>query len=77
MNNPSLSSAADCSNSSVNRGKETRLACQIDFRSGGVKRDVVYAVQRIPEALIRLSRDYPDATEVEAKMKEVPVTDFY
>jgi len=56
--------------------KPTRLACQIDFRVRGVKHDVVYQVQRVPEGLSLLARDYPEAYDVEAKMKEVPITDF-
>lgn len=68
--------AADCRNSSPWRDKPTRLACQIDFWQAGEKRDVVYAVQRIPEGLSLLARDYPDAYDIEAKMKEVPLTDF-
>ena len=68
--------AAACRNSSPFKDRPTRLACQIDFRVAGVAKDVVYDVQRLQEGLVLLARDYPDAYDVEAKLKEVPLTDL-
>jgi hypothetical protein len=71
-----MTGATTCRNSSANATKPTRLAVQIDFYDHGVKFDVVYDVQRIHEALLRLAVDFPGAYRVEAKLKEVPLTDL-
>jgi hypothetical protein len=68
--------AATCRSTWPFKDKPTRLAVQIDFRVAGKKLDVVYDVQRIPAALCLLGRDHPDAYAIEAKLKEVPVTDL-